>query len=114
MFFLLAAVLLRAVNQAVLKKTALILDGPLLDLITSIFPYLAILILVLRAYFWQKALVYYPLSLAYPFTGLTFLSLLLIGYFLFDEPVTAFNVVGVVVIMSGVLVTVSGMNREKQ
>ncbi len=107
--WLLSAILLRAINQSLMKQTALELNGSALVLLTML-PVLIVFILLARAYCWQKALEHYPLSFAYPFSGLTLVTLMAIGYFVYDEALSSQNVIGVLIILFGIYV-ISSENR---
>jgi multidrug transporter EmrE-like cation transporter len=56
----------------------------------------------LQVFFWQAALSYYSLSFAYPFRSLVIFIVLLEAFFLFQESVTLFNVVGLIIISVGI------------
>lgn len=56
----------------------------------------------LAALCWMAALTKFDLSHAYPFMGLTFVFVLLLGSLLFSEPITVLKVVGVVLILIGI------------
>jgi multidrug transporter EmrE-like cation transporter len=56
----------------------------------------------LQVFFWQAALSYYSLSFAYPFRSLVSFIVLLAAFFLFQESVTLFNVVGLIIISVGI------------
>jgi len=56
----------------------------------------------LQVFFWQAALRYYSLSFAYPFRSLVSFIVLLAAFFLFQESVTLFNVVGLIIISMGI------------
>jgi multidrug transporter EmrE-like cation transporter len=60
----------------------------------------------LQALIWQKALVFYPLSFAYPFRSLVNFTVLVSAFFLFDESVTAFNILGLILITLGIYLLV--------
>ncbi|APD87560.1 hypothetical protein BM527_16495 [Alteromonas sp. Mex14] len=65
---------------------------------------LAVLFVLIRAFFWQKLLTVAALSKAYPFTLLTQVIIVLYGVFLFDEDFSAIKGMGMVIILAGLLV----------
>lgn len=56
----------------------------------------------LQVIFWQKSLKYYSLSFAYPFRSLVSFIVLVSAYILFQEPITFFNIIGLVIISLGI------------
>ena len=65
---------------------------------------LGYLLIVLRAYVWQKVLMYNKLSKVYPFNSLVQVVLLLYSYFLFDESITVNNIIGSTFMMLGIVI----------
>ena len=53
---------------------------------------------------WIAALTRFDLSYAYPFTSLSFIVVLIVSYFLFNEPFTLNKLIGVILIMAGVYI----------
>lgn len=51
---------------------------------------------------WIAALTKFDISYAYPFMSLSFLMVLVLGYFFFNEPITLFKIIGIVLILIGV------------
>jgi drug/metabolite transporter (DMT)-like permease len=64
----------------------------------------------LQVFFWQASLKHYTLSFAYPFRSLVSFIVLLAAFFLFQESVTFFNVLGLVIITVGIFYLV----KEKE
>jgi drug/metabolite transporter (DMT)-like permease len=60
----------------------------------------------LQAVVWQKALIFYPLSIAYPFRSLVNFTVLISAFIFFNESITALNIIGLVVITFGVYILV--------
>ena len=56
----------------------------------------------LQVFFWQASLKYYTLSFAYPFRSLVSFIVLFAAFFLFQESVTLFNIVGLAIISLGI------------
>ena len=100
--WLFLAVLLRACNQVLMKFLAVGLDRAAMTLSDVAIICSILLILVARAVCWQRALSRLPLSTAYPFFGLTLITLMLSGDLLFDEEITLGNWFGVLLIIIGV------------
>lgn len=57
----------------------------------------------LQVLFWQASLKHYSLSFAYPFRSLVSFIVLIAAFFLFQEAVTPFNVVGLIIISIGIV-----------
>jgi drug/metabolite transporter (DMT)-like permease len=56
--------------------------------------------------FWMAAMTKLEISIAYPFTSLAFILVLLISALIFHEPMTIGKVLGLILICSGIYVTV--------
>jgi multidrug transporter EmrE-like cation transporter len=76
----------------------------LLMTIANVFYILSILCLILQAIFWQRALIHYPLSFAYPFMSLVNFIILISSHFLFEEIVSINNIFGLMIISGGIMV----------
>lgn len=112
MTWLLAAVILRSINQLVMKLIALRSASDIFDYLLLTLLVASVVLLVFRAICWQKALETYPLSFAYPFFGLTIFSLIFFGYVLFGEEVNANHLIGVGIIFAGIcLISIDYRNR---
>jgi drug/metabolite transporter (DMT)-like permease len=99
------SILLQAGSGIFGKYAALsIKDAPILITVTNIFYFISLLFLVLQAIIWQLALVYYPLSYAYPFLSLVNFVILVFSAILFQEQITAYNVLGLIFISFGILI----------
>lgn len=57
---------------------------------------------------WMAAMTQLELSHAYPFMGLTFILVLLLSGFFFQEPVTLTKIIGVALIVAGIAVGSQG------
>jgi drug/metabolite transporter (DMT)-like permease len=108
MTWLLVAVILRGINQLVIKLIALRSAEDILDYVLIVLVVASVALLFLRAVCWQKALSHYPLTFAYPFFGLTMISLLFFGHFLFEEEIHTNQLMGVVLVFSGICLISSG------
>jgi multidrug transporter EmrE-like cation transporter len=54
---------------------------------------------------WMAAITKLELSIAYPFMGLTFLLVLFLSYFVFNEPLTLPKTAGCLLIIFGIIVS---------
>jgi drug/metabolite transporter (DMT)-like permease len=102
-FYIIGAVLLRALNQIVFKILAIQPGMTVTNLFGDILFYLSIIILFTRAVVWQKALANFNLSFVYPFNALVIIMLMACGVMIFDEPVDTSNMVGAGFILCGIL-----------
>lgn len=103
--FVISSILLQAAGGIFGKYAALSAkDTSLLSLMSNLFYLFFILCLILQAFFWQQALSHYPLSFAYPFMSLVNFVVLIASYFLFNESITLNNIIGLILISSGILV----------
>ena len=59
----------------------------------------------LASFCWMAALTKFPLNVAYPFTSLSFVAVLLASALLFYEPVTLSKWVGLVLLILGVVIS---------
>jgi drug/metabolite transporter (DMT)-like permease len=64
----------------------------------------------LQVFLWQASLKHYTLSFAYPFRSIVSFIVLIAAFFLFQESVTFFNVLGLVIITIGIFFLV----KEKE
>jgi multidrug transporter EmrE-like cation transporter len=60
---------------------------------------------LLASLFWIAAMTKFDLSYAYPFQTLSFVLVVLLSIWLFGEPITVHKLVGMVLIVSGILVS---------
>ena len=79
-------------------------DASLIHLVTNSFYFLSMICLVLQAIIWQLALISYPLSYAFPFTSLVNFVVLIFSAILFQEQITVYNVLGLILISIGILI----------
>jgi len=57
---------------------------------------------------WMGAMTKFPLSYAYPFMSLNFVIVLLLGAWLFQEPLSLTKIVGVALICAGTVIAAQG------
>jgi len=71
---------------------------------TVLNPYLfgGLISYALSALIWLFVLQRFPLSVAYPAISLTYIIIVILSYFLFQEPLTYIKLSGVILIISGV------------
>lgn len=62
----------------------------------------AVFVMGVFAVIWQQIISRIPLSIAYMFKGLTLLFVLLISFFLFNEPITLMNCIGSLLVIGGI------------
>lgn len=60
----------------------------------------------LQAVVWQKALIFYPLSFAYPFRSLVNFTVLILAFIFFNESITSLNIIGLVIVTFGIYILV--------
>jgi len=77
-----------------------------LGLLLTPWIWLAIGCTFLAGVSWMLALTRFDLSYAFPFTGVSFLVMLLAGSFVFNEHVTMARVLGTLLVMIGLVVVV--------
>ena len=110
-YYLVLAILIRTITQILLKYIAIGESGSSFQaLFTSPLFYFICSLLVILTWAWQRVLIHYPLSFAYPFTSIVFITLLISGALFFNEQITLANVIGSVIIVMGVIV----VSRDKR
>ena len=111
--WLLFAVLLRAVNQVLMKLIAVNWDWTPVTFSDGAIFCCVLLILAARALSWQRAISYIPLSIAYPFFAVTLITLMVSGHLIFDEQITFGNWSGMVLIAIGILIIAKSSQDAK-
>lgn len=104
-------ILLRTCTQVLLKGLAIDLDdyGPF-ELMASPLPYLCGALFLGQLVVWFGVLRTTPLSIAYPFTSLTVITILLCGVILFGDPLDIGHIAGAAIIMLGLFIL---LHRER-
>lgn len=107
------SVFLNVAGQIFIKKgvdNLIINDINLLDkiflMVKSLFStwiFLGFSSVFLASIFWMFALTKLELGAAYPFMSLSFILILIFGYFFLDESITLYKLLGVLLIMVGVV-----------
>ena len=105
-YFLIALFLLINIAiQILFKKIALGPGGQnYMALLLEPMFYLGVILFMMQAVVWLAVLRRLPLSRAYPFTSLTIIISLICGAVFFGESITLGNVLGSLVIMTGVVI----------
>ena len=57
---------------------------------------------------WMAAMTKFDLSFAYPFISLSFVLVMIFSGLLFHEPITSYKIMGMLLIISGIIVSVQG------
>lgn len=115
LFFLILTVSLRSISSAIFKIGALeINDYNFYSVLTNIFFITAFFLFFLRAIGWQLVLNKYELSFAYPFTGIHYILLFLIGYFYFNEEITLNKFLAILLILIGTTIIATSKNKAHE
>ena len=115
LFFLIVTVSLRSISSAIFKIGALeINDYNFYSVLTNIFFITAFFLFFLRAIGWQLVLNKYELSFAYPFTGIHYIFLFLIGYFYFNEEMTLNKFLAILLILIGTTIIATSKNKAHE
>lgn len=101
-FWLLAAVLSRAMTQLMMKYIAEESLSSKLTLPMTVFAAVFFVLLLIRMISWQRVLTQLPLSTAYPFFGLTIISIMGLGHYVFGEAINAQMILGAIAILAGI------------
>lgn len=101
--FIMLSILFQATGGVFGKYASNTIDNLTIpEIMSNTFYILSIICMILQAIVWQQALRYYQLSFAYPFMSLVNFVILLYAYILFDESITITNIIGLLIISSGV------------
>ena len=115
LFFLILTVSLRSISSAIFKIGALeINDYNFYTVLTNIFFISAFFLFFIRAIGWQFVLNKYELSFAYPFTGIHYIFLFLIGYFYFNEEMTLNKFLAILLILIGTTIIATSKNKAHE
>lgn len=106
---LVASMALAVLGQLLMKKgvSTSMLEPNLNSIIKTIFnPFLfsGLVSYAISAIFWLFVLQKFPLSIAYPTLSLTYIVIVILSFFLFQEPITTQKIIGVLVIIFGVFI----------
>jgi drug/metabolite transporter (DMT)-like permease len=96
---------LRAVTPMLLKKASLSMDQFIfINVISNYIYWISFILYFAMALSWQFVLKRTTLSYAYPFTAISYVFLLLLGYFYFNEEVSVQNIIGSFLIILGTVI----------
>jgi multidrug transporter EmrE-like cation transporter len=103
--YIILAVVFQSLSGIFGKYAALSLSSfSIILIITNAFYLVSLVCLFLQAIVWQQALRHFSLSFAYPFMGLVNFVVLFFSAILFQEGVTSANIIGLVLISTGIVV----------
>ena len=111
-FWLLAAVLSRAVTQLMMKFIAEESLTCKLTLPMTVFVAVFCVLALIRVMSWQRVLTQLPLSTAYPFFGLTIISIMGLGHYVFEEAINAQMILGAIASFAGI--SLIGLGTKEQ
>jgi multidrug transporter EmrE-like cation transporter len=101
--YILLSIAFKSIGAISSKYAAITLSGAfIIGIITNIFYFFSLLCLLLTAIVWQQALGHYPLSFAYPFMTFVNFIVLIASALLFNEGITAANIIGMIIISAGI------------
>lgn len=100
--FLILVNILLQVSSFVLVKVAAINTYSYIDLFFSIYYLAAISLILIRSVVWQLVLKEKDISQVYPLNSFVPVLILLSGVLLFNENVTANNIIGVLILIFGI------------
>ena len=104
-FFIILAILFQATSGILAKYASMTPSSLTIIVIMSNIYYMASLgCIFLQAIVWQQALKHYDLSFAYPFMSLVNFVILIMSYILFNEKITIFNIVSLILISIGIYI----------
>lgn len=110
---ILIPVTLRAVTPLLLKEASLSLEKfNFINVITNYIYWSGFIFYFFMAISWQVILKKTTLSYAYPFTGISYIFILLLGYFYFNEGVSVQNIVGSFLIITGTIIFAKNRDDE--
>ncbi len=105
--FLLAALLLQSAAVILIKKASLSIGVmSLVSIGTNPYYVAAMVCMVCQAIVWQFVLVKFPLMLAYYFMSGIYVVILWAGHFMFGEVISLQNILGTVIIVTGLCMLV--------
>jgi len=107
--FIILSIIFQATAGAFFKLASINTPGfDIISLVGNFYYAIAIFILILQALIWQQVLKYYNLSYAYPLMSLVNFLVLGLSFFIFNEIINGFNIMGLSFISLGVYV----LNRD--
>jgi multidrug transporter EmrE-like cation transporter len=111
-FYILLTVLLTVYGQIVIKWEVLKIGALpqvgklafIISLLTNLWIVSALLAAFMASVTWMMAVSKLQLSVAYPFTSIAFVLILLSSSLIFHEAITPFKIIGVALIVIGVVI----------
>jgi len=99
-----ALVLLQAFTVVFIKKAALSTaeTSSIFQVLSNVFYIISLVFFGLRSILWQIVLLRNPISKYYPMLSLNYIFLLLLGYWIFGENISTYNIAGTILIIFGV------------
>jgi len=99
-----ALVLLQAFTVVFIKKAALSTaeTSSIFQVLFNVFYIISLVFFGLRSILWQIVLLRNPISKYYPMLSLNYIFLLLLGYWIFGENISTYNIAGTILIIFGV------------
>ena len=88
-------------------------NEPFLSFKFCLYYGLLFLSLAIYAILWQQILKKLPLTIAYVNKSTTIIWSMIIGFFLFKEKVTIFNIIGAIVVIIGIIVMIKGEHNNE-
>lgn len=102
---LLLSLLFQTMSVGFGKQAAVTIESIGLNtLVTNIYYVISIGCLGFQAIAWQIALANYTLSYAYLFMSAIYVNILVMSFFIYDESITIFNVLGTILIITGIII----------
>lgn len=101
-FFVFLTIFIRSLNPILFKSAALQLSSfTFITIFTNVFYIINLFLFFVRAITWQLALKHLPLSVAYPFMSLSYVVIMITGYFGFQEEIRWNHLLGTGLIVMG-------------
>ncbi|OHD06010.1 MAG: hypothetical protein A2086_06025 [Spirochaetes bacterium GWD1_27_9] len=111
--FILLSLFFQSTSMILAKYAALSLnEKEFLKILLNPYYILSFVCLGFQAITWQIALKHFNLSFAYMFMSLIYSIILFASHFLFNEPITTWNIIGTIIITSGVILVMIKGNKE--
>ncbi len=110
--FIILSIAFQSLGGIFLKYAALSPQSQsLIGIVTNFFYILTLGCLFLQAIVWQQALRHFPLSVAYPCISITSFVVLFSAAVLFHEAVTFVNIIGLILVTTGIYMTFYGQEE---
>jgi len=110
---LLIPIIMISVGQTIVKFGAVRINESK-DIFIILLLAIGYMFLILRGFVWIFILRKMDLIIAYPFISLTYIIILLISYFVFKEQINIFQILGSLIIISGIIFITVGNIKNKE